>query len=71
MTAIGTVHVTMEPEIREAIDFLAPVVKASVQLFDCLCEFDGEPMGESACAEWRDAWGDAVLAYKRRQDAKE
>ena len=64
MAALATIHVTMTPELREAIDHLAPVVRASEQLFDCMCEFSNEPSGLSACSEYEEAWDAAMVAYK-------
>jgi hypothetical protein len=43
------------------------LLKVSVRLFDCLCEFEDDP---TACAEHEMAWDDAVIAYKQSLKAK-
>ena len=66
MAAIGTVKVEMTPEIREAIDYLVPVVRTSEALYRCQCEFADEQIGLAACQELQDSWETAVEKYMNR-----
>jgi hypothetical protein len=58
----------MDDEIRaivqEAEQLTMPIVRASVALFDCLSEFPDMDY----CHDHRQAWGAAVIAYKREKD---
>lgn len=62
------VSITMTPAVfaifqdtKQRIDAMTPVVSASVRLFDCLCEFEGDP---GPCREKVQEWDTAVDAYK-------
>jgi hypothetical protein len=63
---MATVKVEVTPEIQEAIDYLAPVARASEALYRCELEFGDEPNCTDACTEYQDAWFDAVERYMSR-----
>jgi hypothetical protein len=67
MAVLGTVKVEVTPEIREAIDVLLPIAETSRRLSDCLCEFEDEPIGASACSEYREAWEEAVQRFREQK----
>ena len=50
MASTGTIQVQVTPAIKEAIDYLAPIVKASVNYFECVHEC-GDDYGALVCAD--------------------
>lgn len=70
MAAMATVNVEMTPALRDAIDNLVPVVRASEQLWKCQCEFADEPNGMSACSEYQEAWDQAMIDYTRKKETR-
>ena len=73
MAALATIHVTMTPELREAIDHIAPVAKASADLFACLSEHGGD-MHAPECAQQMSDWEAMTvnfISYRNREDTSE